>query len=415
MNICKRALTIALRHPLYLIIYICFLSAIGVLLMGEVGGTQDTAVSTSSTSASSASSSSTTTAPAGSQVSIALVDRDNSAVSRALRAALATTDELVDVDDEPIVLQDVLAKDQADIVLIIPAGFGEQLIDAARTDQNLPQLNMATGSDMQSAALASQRASRWSSLVAAQAALNPALDTGGVVAAVEQSANVEPSVQVLTATPGNTAASRLAFYLTFSSYTVTSSIVVIAGVVLATLNAPNVRRRQLSSPVSTWRLGLGSIAGCAVLALAVCAWVSAIGIVTAGAAPLLSHALPQVALALAALVTFALVPLALAYTLAQCGFQEDALNAIANLGGMVMSFLGGAWVPLSLMGPGVQAVARFTPTYWMYNAITEALGARAVTLDVLATVASCLGIIVLFAAAIASAGLVAARLRVREA
>ena len=120
-------------------------------------------------------------------------------------------------------------------------------------------------------------------------------------------------------------------------------------------------------------------------------------------------------LALISLATFALVPLSLAYTLAQCGFQEDALNAIANLGGMVMSFLGGAWVPLSLMGPGVQATARFTPTYWMYNAITEALGAPAITLDVLATVASSLGIIVLFAAAITSAGLVAARLRVREA
>lgn len=38
MNICKRALTIALRHPLYLIIYIGFLSSMGVVLMGEVGG-----------------------------------------------------------------------------------------------------------------------------------------------------------------------------------------------------------------------------------------------------------------------------------------------------------------------------------------------------------------------------------------
>lgn len=308
-----------------------------------------------------------------------------------------------------------MAKDQADIVLIIPAGFGEQLIDAAHAGQDLPQLNMAAGSDMQAAALASQRASRWASLVAAQAALEPALDADGIVDAVTQSSSVEPSVQILETTPGNTAASRLAFYLTFSSYTITSSIIVVAGVVLATLNAPDVRRRQLSSPMSTWRLGLGGIAGCGVLALAVCAWVAVVGIVASGAAPLVSQALPQLALALISLATFALVPLSLAYTLAQCGFQEDALNAIANLGGMVMSFLGGAWVPLSLMGPGVQAMARFTPTYWMYNAITEALGAQAITLDVLATVTSSLGIIVLFAAAITSAGLVAARLRVREA
>lgn len=400
MNICKRAIIIALRHPLYLAIYIGFLSAMGVLLMGEVGTAQAPAPSSAS-----------------SQAAIVMVDRDGSPISRALRAALETTDELVNVDDEPTVLQDVLAKDQADIVLIIPAGFGEQLIDAAHAGQDLPQLNMAAGSDMQAAALASQRASRWASLVAAQAALEPALDADSIVDAVTQSSSVEPSVQILETTPGNTAASRLAFYLTFSSYTITSSIIVVAGVVLATLNAPDVRRRQLSSPMSTWRLGLGGIAGCGVLALAVCAWVAVVGIVASGAAPLVSQALPQLALALISLATFALVPvpLSLAYTLAQCGFQEDALNAIANLGGMVMSFLGGAWVPLSLMGPGVQAMARFTPTYWMYNAITEALGAQAITLDVLATVTSSLGIIVLFAAAITSAGLVAARLRVREA
>ena len=38
MNIAKRALTIALRHPIYLVIYIGFLSVMGVVLMGEVDG-----------------------------------------------------------------------------------------------------------------------------------------------------------------------------------------------------------------------------------------------------------------------------------------------------------------------------------------------------------------------------------------
>lgn len=41
----------------------------------------------------------------------------------------------------------------------------------------------------------------------------------------------------------------------------------VAGVVLSTLNKPDVRRRQLAAPVSSWRMGFESIAGCAVLAL----------------------------------------------------------------------------------------------------------------------------------------------------
>lgn len=399
MSICKRALTIALRHPLYLIIYIGFLSAMGAVLMGEVGGPQESG----------------STGHAVSRSSIALVDRDDTPVSRALRSSLALTDDLINVDDEPIALQDALAKGQADTILIIPSGFGDALISAAREGRDLPRLSMAAGGDMQAAALATQRASRWTSLVAAKASLNPDLSASNVIAAVGDIGKIEPSIEVLESTSGSTAASRLAFYLTFSSYTVTSSVIVVAGVVLSTLNEPEIRRRQLSSPTSTWRLGLESIAGCGVLTLVTCAWVSIVGIVAAGMAPLLSQALPQVALALLSLMVFSLVPLALAYALAQCGFKEEALNAIANLGGMVMSFLGGAWAPLSLMGPGVQAIARFTPTYWMYTAITEALGSETVTASTLQTVASSLGIIALFAGAIASAGLVAARLRVREA
>lgn len=396
MNICKRALLIALRHPLYLVIYIGFLSTMGVLLMGEVSEDQTLALEPARTR-------------------IALVDRDGSDVSAGLAEALAKTDELVSVEDEPLELQDALACGRVDAVLIVPAGFGDELMAAAREARDLPELEIATGSDAQAAALAGQRASRWTSLVTAHAALESGADGAATVNAALTTTNLELTVEVLESNKESSAASRLAFYLTFSSYTLTSSVIVVAGVVLAALGKADVRRRQLASPVSSWRMGLGSIAGCGVLTLGVVAWVVAVGMANSGADALLPNAAPQVTLALVSFLVFSLVPLALAYTLAQCGFGEEALNAIANLGGMVMSFLGGAWVPLSLMGAGVQAVARFTPTFWMYDAVTHALGARTVTPQVLATVGVDLGIIALFVAAIVSVGLVVSRLRMREA
>ncbi len=395
MNICKRALTIALRHPLYLIIYIGFLSSMGVVLMGEVGG------------------SGAQEATEVSRARIVLVDRDGSAVAQSLEEILSQTDELITVADEPLALQDALATGKADAALVIPAALA-MLMDASRTGGDLPELEVATGGDMQAAALASQRASRTASLIASRAALTSHASAEQVLDGMRKLSDIAPAVDTIETAEESTAASRLAFYLTFSSYTVTSSIVVVAGVVLSTLNKPDVRRRQLAAPVSSWRMGFESIAGCAVLALGVCAWVALVGIGASGAGALLSSAGAQVALAIASLCAFALVPLSLAYTLAQCGFREEALNAIANLGGMVMSFLGGAWVPLSLMGANVQAVAHFTPTFWMYDAVTCALGAQEVNARVLATVGIDLGIIALFAVAIASAGLVAARLRVRE-
>ena len=400
MNIAKRALTIALRHPIYLVIYIGFLSVMGVVLMGEVdGGVQ----------------ASETAGTEGARARIAWIDRDDSAVSRGVEEALAQTDELVLCEDEKAALQDALACDRVDAVFIAPAGLGDDLIDSARSGRELPALEVAAGSNMQATALASQRASRMASLVASQAAIEPQMNISQIVANVQNLAGIRTNVESIEATQGNSAASRLAFYLTFSSYTVTSSVVVIAGVVLAAMSEPEVRHRQLASAVSSWRSGIESIAGCAALTLGVCAWVAAVGIATSGAAASFAQLAPQNCLALISFLAFSLVPLSLAYALTQCGLREEALNAIANLGGMVMSFLGGAWVPLSLMEPGVQAAARLSPTFWMHDAVTRSLEAPSMTPQLIGAVGIDLGIIALFAAAITSAGLVASRLRVREA
>lgn len=77
---------------------------------------------------------------------------------------------------------------------------------------------------------------------------------------------------------------------------------------------------------------------------------------------------------------------------------------MGNLLGMLMTFLGGAWMPLSLMGSAVQTVAHFVPTFWVNDAIGKALAAD-LTSTVLGDIACDLGVTVLFAAAIAAVGL----------
>ena len=88
--------------------------------------------------------------------------------------------------------------------------------------------------------------------------------------------------------------------------------------------------------------------------------------------------------------------------------REELLNGVGNLLGMLMTFLGGAWMPLSLMGSAVQTVAHFVPTYWVNDAISKAL-ASDLTSTVLGDIACDLGVTALFAVAIAAAGLALAR------
>ena len=371
----------------------------GVALMGEVDGGAHA---------------SETAGTEGARTRIAWIDRDDSAVSRGVEEALARTDELVPCEDEEVALQDALASDHVDAVLIAPAGFGDDLIDSARSGRELPALEVAAGSDIQATALASQRASRLASLVASQAAIDPRAGVEQILANVRDFADLDANVEVIEATQEDTAASRLAFYLAFSSYTVTSSVVVIAGVVLAAMSKPGVRHRQLASAVSSWRTGAESIAGCAVLTLGVCAWVATVGIVTSGATATFApdrtsdlscpYLVPRVldGPAFARLYAHAMRP-------ARRGAQRHRQPRRHDHVVFGRS-----------MGPAVADRSRrpnrseALPTFWMYDAVTRALEAPRVTPQLLGTIGVDLGIIALFAAAIASAGLVAARLRVRE-
>ena len=119
-----------------------------------------------------------------------------------------------------------------------------------------------------------------------------------------------------------------------------------------------------------------------------------------------------VCLALAATFALALTPLAVGFTLSSLGAREELLNGVGNLLGMLMTFLGGAWMPLSLMGSAVQTVAHFVPTYWVNDAIGKAL-ASDLTSTVLGDIACDLGVTALFAVAITAVGLALLRTKSR--
>ena len=393
MRIFRTALSIALRHPIYLGVYVLFLSAIGSFITGSAVYVDEAAE---------------TYEPA--RASIAVVDRDGSELSRALRDHLATQNDVVDVSDESFALQDALATSQANVAVVVPEGFGDALLDAARTEGDLPSIEVAYGGYTQAAALAEQQALRWVSLAGAAAALEPDADMGAVVDLVADASGVRADIQVEAGEVSYGAAYPFQSYLSFTTYTLMCSVIVCVGLVFSKMSAPDLRSRMLGSPARPRRVSMHVFLACLVLTVAVWVVASAVGLLSGGLR-IAVVAPAQVALALASMLVFALVPLSLAFTLAQLGVTEDGLNALGNIGGMVMSFLGGAWVPLSLMGSEVQAAARFSPAFWTNEAVSAVLTTPVVTADVLARVGCGMGVTALFAAAIASIGLAATRKR----
>ena len=190
------------------------------------------------------------------------------------------------------------------------------------------------------------------------------------------------------------------------------SVVVCVGLVLTKMSEQDVRRRMLVSPTRPWRLSAGVLVACLALVLCVWALTSAVGVISSGALANGVGAV-QIALALGAMLAFSLVPLAFAFVLSQLGFREEGLNALGNLGGMVSSFLGGAWVPIALLGNAVQTAALFSPAYWTNDAVAAALTSPSITEELLLRMGTDVGVTLLFAVAFTAVGLALGRARPR--
>ena len=393
MRIFRTALAIAFKHPIYLGVYVLFLSLIGSFVTGGAAYVEEDIQ---------------TYEPA--RASLAVIDRDDSDLSEALVGYLSRIHDVADVPDEEFALQDALATNQVDAVIIVPQGFEDDCLSAARSDGELPRLQVAYGGYTQASAFAEQQAARWVSLAGAEAALEPEASAAEVAAAVDAAAGRRADVEVEAAEVATSSAYPLQTYLSFSTYTLMCSVVVCVGLVLSKMTEPDVRRRMLASPLRPRRLGLHMLLGCLVITVGVWAATSAVGVVSSGIGTFVA-APAQVMLALVAMLVFALVPLSVAFMLAMLGVGEEGLNALGNIGGLIMSFLGGAWVPIALLGDAVQTAARFSPAFWTNEAVASLLSAPQLTADVLAEAGCGMGITALFAVAFAAIGLAAARSR----
>lgn len=391
MSTFRSALRVAWRHPVYLVSYLAILSLMGVLVADQVAAVPSSYEPV--------------------RASVAVVDEDGSDLSRAFASWAGGRFDLVETDGAQEV-QDALARSLVDCVLVLPQGFGQELLDAARAGDDLPNVQATYGTDVQTGVLAAQEASQWASLAGSAAALEPDAGSSAVGELATQAMGERADVATLTSADAGDArsAAGATTYFNFSAYPIMSSVVVTVGLVLSVFSESEVRRRQGCAPVSPARLDASLLGGCLVLALGAWAWTSVLGLAVF-ADELSGVPAANLALLLMAQLAISLTPLSLAFALSRLGLREQGLNAAGNIGGMVLTFLGGAWVPLSLMGEEVRAVAHFVPTYWVSDAVTTLLNASALTASDLARVGTDIGVATLFAMAIAALGLALSRAR----
>lgn len=389
MPVLKIAVRLISEHRVLFAVYVLLFSVVGAFAAGSLGPV---------------SASYETARPV-----VAIVDRDGSTVSRALAEHVASASEVTDLADSTRALQEAAAKNYANYVLVIPAGYGEALIDAARAGAAAPDLECVVSYTSASGSLMDERVRGYAQELYAMAAASPSASAEELVELVNAAQGAGTSVEVVdTETPGLPVTYLV--YCQFALYALFGGIAAIVGVGLADLRLPEVRQRIGAAPVASSAFD-GQIAG----AIALCG-IAVWGINAAVGVALYAGELVRVpatltALMLVILLALMLVGMAFGFLIWQLGVRRELVHALVNISAMIISFLAGTWVPLANMSAEVLAVARFTPGYWAVSAMGELVRATGVTGELVATVVANAGIVALFALAVAAAGLAVGRAR----
>ena len=138
MHIFKLAGRVALRHRGLLALYVLMMAAFGLLMASYVGDDTSSYQETRPT--------------------VAVIDRDGSELSGALADFVLGAGTPVELPDTAYALQDAAAKDLATYVLVIPEGYGDALVRAAREGGAMPTLERSVSFQGAQGSLMDERA-----------------------------------------------------------------------------------------------------------------------------------------------------------------------------------------------------------------------------------------------------------------
>ena len=392
MSTFKTCVRVVAAHRLYILIYLVLLSVFG-LLTGMARSEDD--------------SSQVTTATA----SVAVIDRDGSTISRGIKDYVESVGKVQPLEDSTQAIQDATAQNRVNYVLIIPAGYGQRLQQATRQGIEPPRMDTVIGYESASGALMNVRTDSYTGQVADYLATLTDDPTRAVALAEETMSHSAPAERITQ----DTAPLSHSFlvYTRFSLYPLMAFAIVTISTLMTALGRRAVRSRLDTAPVSGGARNLGLLGACLVVGVVGWLWILGLGVAVFGAGSVTTSA-PLLGVVGAALGSYMLVAVSLGFLMGQFGLGQNAANAVANIGGMALSFLAGAWVPIEWMPDAVARTARLTPGYWADQAISGAYNATSMSADVIRPLLVDCGICTLFAVAVLSVAMAVGRTRARS-
>lgn len=293
-----------------------------------------------------------------SRPSLAIIDNDNSKLSEALISIVEDYAVIEDVGSTTEDIQDALFFRKVSYVLVIPQGFSRSDI----SDTVKPERFMIP--DSYTATYLDRLVEKIMTSIYTYVNFYPNEDFDKITDYVRDDISLKSSVTVETFGETTQFTDTSVYYFNYFAFSLFSIILLGVCAFMITFQNIDLRRRNLSSPVSITSMNLQLVLGNFIFVLVSWAILYGMAFLLYGFEALKNKAF------IYAVNTFiyAVVCLSLSFMVANIVRNKNAQNAVVNILGLGLSFLSGVFVPQFLLGDTVLKIASFAPTYWYVRA-----------------------------------------------
>lgn len=328
-------------------------------------------------------------------LNIAVIDRDGGKLARGLADYLAQYHTLVDLPDDPSVIQDRMFYREVYYIVTIPEDFEDRCLYG---DELLP-VTKVPGSN--SGFYVDQQINTFLNDVRVMAASGFSL--ADAVAEVIDNSKDTAQVTMLDKNGFGGEQPLHAVMFQFIPYILISILCYSLGSIMIAFHNPDVKRRMMCSAIPVRRQNHQLVLGYVLVGIIV--WL------ICTLMPFLLYREdfvndPNMPYYLVNSFLMTLVALSLAFLVSTLISRNELISAVVNVISLGMSFLCGVFVDLDILGKGVRTFAQFLPVYWYELANKLLAGNQSLSLAQTVSLLTDYGMQLLFAAVILGVALV---------
>lgn len=293
---------------------------------------------------------------------VAVIDRDQGLLGETLRQVMERDQTLVELEDDPQVIQEELYYENVVYVVIVPEKAGERLEDGELSVESVTAPGSAVGYylDAQINNLLNQIRVYLAAGFSGEEACERAVALG----------ETRGEVELVNLNGNQGKRENYNYYFAYLPYAFLSSATMCMGQVSMEFKKRELRRRMQSSAVPFYWQNLSAVGAFCLVGFLIWSFCLLVQAALYGGGIFVSQNRGYYLLNSGACMV---VSLAVGYLGGTLSNSPSSLSGVNNVFSLGFCFLGGVFVPLEMFGGGIRRAAQFLPTYW-YSRINGILG-----------------------------------------